>query len=433
MKFHSTSGQCRDYSLEQVLTAGLAPDGGLFMPDTIPSLPREFIHNLPNHSFAQIATRVAEEFMCEVPPTTLQTMIRSVFDFPAPLKKLRDNLYILELFHGPTLAFKDFGARFLARALAYFLERKSEELNIIVATSGDTGSAVASGFFRVPHIRVFILYPSGRVSPLQERQLTTYGENVTALEVQGSFDDCQALAKAALNDPELTSRARFSSANSINFGRLLPQSFYYFHAAAELQRAGARENPVIVVPSGNFGNLTAGLLAHRLGLPVKHFVAATNRNRIVPDYLATGHFEPRPSEATLSNAMDVGNPSNFARMLELYQNNHRRMARDITGAGITDTETRRIIQKTYHDFRYLLDPHTAVGVAAAFKIGLRDLTVVLATAHPAKFREVLEPWLRIKVPLPKRLSQIMHKKKKSIIIKSDLAQLKQAIRSQIHV
>jgi len=428
MKFHSTNKQAKNFSLPEVLRLGLAPDGGLFMPNRLPKLGRGFFAELPKYTFSEIAQKVAGEFISEIPAADLRKMVTAAFNFSVPLKKLDDDLYILELWHGPTLAFKDFGARFMARALGYFLNQSREQLNIIVATSGDTGSAVASGFFKAPNIRVFILYPSGKVSLLQEKQLTTFGANITAVEVRGSFDDCQALAKQALNDRKLNVVMNFSSANSINFGRLLPQSLYYFYGVAKLRQKGIKRPPIFVVPSGNFGNLTAGILAKKMGLPVARFIAATNLNAIVPNYLASGVFSPRQSRPTISNAMDVGNPSNFARLRELYHDNYRQMGKDIIGLSISDSETRQTIKQVYKNYSYLLDPHTAVGIAAARRYQKlnkrRQPFVVLSTAHPAKFKEIVEPIIGQKISLPARLRAVALKKKSSVVIPNQFENLK---------
>ncbi len=438
MKFHSTNKKSKNFSLPEVLQKGLAPDGGLFMPDRWARLPRDFFADLDSLSFKQIAFAVAGNFIKEIPEKKLKAIIRDAFNFPVPLRQIGSNLFVLELFHGPTMAFKDFGARLLARALGYFLKNQNQILNIIVATSGDTGSAVAGGFFKVPNIGVFILYPSGKVSPLQEKQLTTYGHNITAIEVKGSFDDCQKLAKQVLLDASLSKIMVFSSANSINFGRLLPQSFYYFWATGQLRRQGINQPPIFVVPSGNFGNLTSGLIAKKMGLPVYKFIAATNINDSVPKYLRTGDFNPKKSKKTISNAMDVGNPSNFVRMLELYGNDYRKMGKDIVGIGISDTETRKTIKKIYEQTGYVCDPHTAVGITAAlrYRESSEDIhpLVVLATAHPAKFREIVEPVIHRKLVLPKQLRAAMKKQKRLVIIKNDYKELKDLLlnKNEIH-
>jgi len=412
--------------LSEVILRGLAPDKGLFLPDFWPKLTPKFLTQLKNLSFHTIAQTIAEKFITDIPSKDLNAIIKKVFNFPISLRQLYSNIYILELFHGPTMAFKDFGARFLSRIMGYYLKKQNQQLNIIVATSGDTGSAVASGFFKIPNIKVFILYPFGKVSPLQEKQLTTFGHNITALEVKGTFDDCQKLAKQILSDNDLNREMRFSSANSINFGRLLPQSFYYFWAVGQLQKLGNYRKPLIVVPSGNFGNLFAGLMAKKMGLPIHRFAAATNSNNIVPSYLKTGSFRPKVSRHTISNAMDVGNPSNFGRMLELYESNHLKMGKDVTGFSITDTETRKTIQDVHKKTGYILDPHTAVGVSAALKTKIKNYPIiVLATAHPAKFKEVVEPVIHRKLKLPKQLQTAMKKKKKSVFIRAHYKDLKE--------
>ncbi len=427
MQFHSTNKKSKYFKIADVLRLGLAPDKGLFMPDTWPNLPSSFFKKIQNLSFGQIAFAVAKKFILEIPDRQLKNIIKDVFNFPVPLKRIEDNLFVLELFHGPTMAFKDFGARFLSRSLSYFSKFTPGNLNIIVATSGDTGSAVASGFFNVPNIRVFILYPSGKVSRLQEKQLTTYGRNVTAVEVLGNFDDCQKLAKQILADDELNSVMKFSSANSINFGRLLPQSFYYFWALAELRRLNINQSPVIVVPSGNFGNLFAGLMAKKMGLPVFKFVAATNSNNIVPKFLKSGNFSPKKSKKTISNAMDVGNPSNFVRILEIFKGNRKTMAQAIAGLSINDSLTKKTIKDVYNKTGYVLDPHTAVGVAAARqyqKYDKKHPLVVLSTAHPAKFGEIVESLIGKKITLPFQLASVAKKQKKSFVIEANLESLK---------
>jgi len=441
MKFHSTNKKSKNFTLPEVLRKGLAPDGGLFMPNFFPSLPKIFFKNIGSALFNDIALEVAKKIIKEIPEKKLKKIIGNAFNFPVPLKKIGPNLFVLELFHGPTMAFKDFGARFLARCLGYFLWGEKTVLNIIVATSGDTGSAVASGFFKVPNIKVFILYPSGKVSPLQEKQLTTYGHNITALEIKGSFDDCQRLAKRVLADVQLNKQMQFSSANSINFGRLLPQAFYYFWGYAQLKKLNKssttfcikvvldkNQRPIFVVPSGNFGNLTSGLVAKKMGLPVYKYIAATNSNRVVPKYLATGKFVPKKSKSTISNAMDVGNPSNFARMQELYNNDYKKMGGDVIGISVTDADTRKTIQKIYRQTGYICDPHTAVGITAAkrYQKVSRDQhpLIILSTAHPAKFREIVEPVINRKIKLPRQLRSAMKKRKQSVVLRNDYTELK---------
>ncbi len=431
MKFYSTNHQTPPTDLLAMLTHGLAPDGGLFMPETIPKLSEKFLYSLAKHSLAEIGNEIAQLFLTEVPKPKLRAIIQTALNFPIPLRQLDKNLFVLELFHGPTLAFKDVGARFMARLLGNFLNQTKQTVNIIVATSGDTGSAVASGFYNIPGVKVYILYPHKRVSHLQEQQLTAYGKNIQALAVKGSFDDCQALAKAILNDAELQKKKPFSSANSINFGRLLPQSFYYFHAAAELERRGIKQPPVIVVPSGNFGNLVAGLMAKKMGLPVHQFLAATNKNNIVPEYLRTGKFKPRSSRATISNAMDVGNPSNFARLLDLYGHDYQKIKNDIAGLSISETKTKKTIRSVYKQYGYIADPHTAVGIAAAWEYQKKFTTkhplIVLGTAHPAKFKSTVESITQQKIILPIELKKVLKKSKHAILVPNNLKDIQKIL------
>lgn len=393
---------------------GLPEDRGLYMPDQIPKLPDHFFKRLPFLSFQEIAISVAGAlFQGALPEKVLADIILHALNFPAPLIRLDKHTYILELFHGPSLAFKDFGARFMAQLMAYFNRGEDRELTILVATSGDTGGAVASGFFRTPGIRVVLLYPSGKVSHLQEQQLTTLGHNIHALEIEGSFDDCQAMVKQAFLDPELNSRLRLSSANSINIARLVPQSFYYFEAFKQLAANG---DPVVFcVPSGNFGNLTAGLMAKKMGLPIHKFIAATNANNIIPQYLANGVFSPQPSVPTLSNAMDVGNPSNFARMTDLYPataqcSTWNNIQNDIVGYWTNDADTEKALQKTFQEFHYILDPHGAVGMHCLWNyqkhINPNTRGIVLETAHPAKFINDVWRILGFSPPIPERLAAL---------------------------
>jgi threonine synthase len=415
MQLYSTNNPSLRASFEEALFQGLPTDNGLFMPVSIPALPDDFFSELPHLSFTEISYRVARNLLQgAIPDADLHRIITEAITFPAPLVTLNEYEHVLELFHGPSLAFKDFGARFMAGCMAYFRKR---DLCILVATSGDTGGAVAAGFFKTPGIRVVILYPSGKVSALQEKQLTTLGHNIQAIEVQGSFDDCQALVKQAFLDQELRKAIEVSSANSINIARLIPQSFYYFEAYRQLPN---KNIPLAFsVPSGNFGNLTAGIFAKRMGLPISHFIAATNSNDVVPEYLNTGIFKAQPSKATLSNAMDVGNPSNFARMKDLYGSTWNIMHDDIKGYAFTDVQTEEAMQQVEQQFGYVMDPHTAVG-HLALQSYLRDFPdhqgVVLSTAHPAKFLPDVERILGHSIEVPERLAILENLEKKSVLM-----------------
>jgi threonine synthase len=393
-------------SFHQALVEGLAPDGGLYIPEQIePWTPGE-ITRLPNRTLTEIGYRALRPYTRgEVDATAFEALVVEALNFPIPLVEVEPGRYALELFHGPTLAFKDVGARMMARTMAA-LDRGDQPLTVLAATSGDTGSAVAHAFHGVPHTRVVVLYPEGRVSPTQEAQLTMFNAesgNVRAYAVSGSFDDCHKLTREAFGNPRLRERVRLTSANSVNVGRLLPQMVYYFHAVGQLARAGVgRSTPITVcTPSGNFGNLTAGLMAKRAGLPIALFVAATNVNDVVPSYLESGRFEPRPSVQTIANAMDVGDPSNFERMRWLYHDDLNAMRRDIVGDRHSDRETRDTIKRVYENSGYLLDPHSAIAYLGLGK-GLDGCGVFLATAHPAKFAEIVEPIIgrRIETPPP---------------------------------
>lgn len=428
MKLYSTKNKSHVVSLKEAVFKGLPPDNGLYMPTVIPVLTESFFQNIDQKSLQEIAYEVSKTLIGEdVPHAELKKIIDEVLTFEVPLVKVENSIYALELFHGPSLAFKDFGARFMARLMSFFLEKENKEINILVATSGDTGSAVAQGFLNMPGIKVTILYPSKKVSDIQEKQLTTLGNNITALEVDGTFDDCQQLVKEAFLDPELSAHINLSSANSINISRLIPQSFYYFYAYSKLKSSG---KPIVFsVPSGNFGNLCGGLIAKRMGLPVERFVAATNANDIVPNYLLNGIFSPRPSVSTISNAMDVGNPSNFYRLAELYDNDLSKMKLEVSGASYTDEETKVVMKSVFDRKGYILDPHGAVGY-----LGLRDYLsksgsaangVFLGTAHPSKFLEVVESATGQNVPLPERLKLIVNKAKVSIPVSKKFKDLKQ--------
>lgn len=466
MRFYSTNKKSPSTDFKDALLSGLASDGGLFMPEEFPALSKAFFANLDKYSFNDIALAVLRNFITDIPERDLKKIIADAYspraftaseNSPAPLVKLDKNLFILELFHGPTLSFKDFGARFMARMMNYYLTREKKNLNIIVATSGDTGSAVAHGFYGLSNIKVFVLYPKGRVTILQEKQMATLGKNIIVLEVKGDFDDCQALAKTALGDNELRQKINLSSANSINIGRLLPQMLYYFWAYGQLQKNLMTPTSILprkkreekgggctfIVPSGNFGNLTAGMFAHRLGLPVDKFIAAVNINSGVPEFLRTGVLPEHTTEQTISNAMDVGYPSNFARILDLYNYvellSDRTITRhtiklksripellnkDLKSLMITDKETKKTINKIYKKYNYIADPHTAVGIAAAEKISSRPRSssrspfIVLSTAHPAKFRETVEEAIGKPIKLPPALRACVGKKKNSFLTSS---------------
>jgi threonine synthase len=417
MKFYSTNHQVPDVDLRTAVTKGLADDNGLFMPERIPHFSDDFFKTLPDKSLPEIGFEVASQFFGDdIPASELKPLVNEVLNFDIPLVKVSENIYTLELFHGPTLAFKDVGARFMSRLLSYFTRQKSEIINVLVATSGDTGSAVANGFYKVPGIRVFILYPKGLVSPVQEKQFTTLGENITALEVDGTFDDCQRLVKQAFLDKALCSAMTLTSANSINLARLLPQSFYYYYGVAQMMKQEPCKKIAISVPSGNFGNICAGLIAKRTGLPVDQFISATNVNDIVPKYLENGKFEPRPSVATIANAMDVGNPSNFARILDLYGGSHEAIAADITGYSYNDSQIRETIREVYRKYNYLPDPHGAIGyrsLQAFLPTAPGFAGFFLETAHPAKFNQTIEETIGETIELPERLKKIIEGEKKS--------------------
>lgn len=428
MNYYSTNQQVKGVSLKDAVVKGLADDKGLFMPDVIKQLPASFFDNIQNLSFQEIAYTVADAFFGEdVEADALKKIVYDTLSFDAPLVKVTDNIYSLELFHGPTLAFKDVGGRFMSRLLGYFIQKEGQKgnVNVLVATSGDTGSAVANGFLGVEGIHVYVLYPKGLVSAIQECQFTTLGQNITAIEVDGTFDDCQRLVKTAFMDDELNAQLKLTSANSINVARFLPQSFYYFYAYAQLKKLGKADNAVICVPSGNFGNITAGLFGKKMGLPVKRFIAANNRNDIFLEYLKTGQYNPRPSVATLANAMDVGDPSNFARVIDLYGHSHQAITAEIGGARYTDEDITATIQACYQQTGYLLDPHGACGYQA-LKDMLREgeTGIFLETAHPAKFLSTVENIIGEKVEIPEKLQAFMRGTKQSVELSKEFADFK---------
>jgi len=418
MILYSTKHQSKPASLEKAVLKGLAEDGGLYMPEKIPQLTANFFENISKLSFQEIAFIVSKALIGEdIGDNDLKKIINQAIDFDAPLVKLEDKIYSLELFHGPTLAFKDFGARFMSRLMGHFLKEKNQQTLILAATSGDTGSAVAHGFFQVPNIKVAILYPSGKVSHLQEQQMTTMGGNITAFEVNGSFDDCQAMVKAAFMDQTLH-KLNLSSANSINISRLIPQTFYYFYAYAQLQKQGVRKAPIFSVPSGNFGNLTAGVIAHKMGLPVSKFIAATNANDTFPIFMRTGNYQPKPSVKTIANAMDVGAPSNFARLLDIFGSKEE-MEKMIWSQSFSDQEITACIKKVRSEDGYTLDPHGAVAYLGIKAYNQDDTaSILLETAHPAKFLDV---------EIPERLAKYAKLEKKSIKIGNSIQDLKKAL------
>ncbi len=431
MNFLSVRHQSPPARFREALFRGLAPDGGLYVPESIPSLPVSSLKRIGESTLHSIGEQILSPFIDEIPQNDLRSLIVKALNFPIPLVKLKDGVYLLELFHGPTLAFKDVGARFMAQAASYFLAAESRELTILVATSGDTGSAVANGFHNLPHITVYVLYPSGQISRLQEQQMTTLGGNIHAIEVNGTFDDCQRLVKETLVDHEILSAHPVTTANSMNVGRLLPQIIYYFWGISQLTRDGGAANPVVVVPSGNFGNITAAVYAKWMGAPIRRFVAATNRNDVVPEYLRTGSFTPRASVRTLSNAMDVGNPSNLARLQALYQNDVGRIRSDIEALSISDEETLSEIRSTYDSTGRVIDPHTAVGVATAMKLGGRgggsSPVIIASTAHPAKFPEIVEKAIGRHIAIPKELEEAMRRTKQSTVIRPEYSEWKRIL------
>ena len=447
MKYYSTNGNAPIADLQKAVVKGLAEDRGLYMPEEIYMLPKAFVNDMPGMKFQNIAYNVAQNFFGDdVDGDALQDIVYDTLSFDCPVVKVTENIYALELFHGPTLAFKDVGARFMARLLRYFLRMVSRgetatnrTVNVLVATSGDTGSAVANGFLGVEGIHVYVLYPKGKVSPIQECQFTTLGKNITAIEVDGVFDDCQALVKSAFMDEELNKHMKLTSANSINVARFLPQAFYYFNAYARMKALGLADELVMCVPSGNFGNICSALFGHEMGLPIKRFIAANNANDVFYNYLQTGKYEPKASVQTLANAMDVGDPSNFARILNLYSKNnaltpeatHHRITNLISGATYSDEQIKETMRQCYSETGYVLDPHGACGYRALqenLKPG--EVGVFCETAHPAKFKEKVDDILGIDIEIPARLRAFMEGEKQSVELSKDFADFKAYLMNQ---
>ena len=442
MNYYSTNGKAPIADLQKAVVKGLAEDRGLYMPERIEKLPKAFFDNIQDMKFQDIAYNVASNFFGEdVDEDALQDIVYDTLSFDCPVVEVKDNIYTLELFHGPTLAFKDVGARFMARLLGYFLRRSgstygcatatNSTVNVLVATSGDTGSAVANGFLGVEGIHVYVLYPKGKVSPIQECQFTTLGQNITAIEVDGVFDDCQALVKSAFMDEELNQHMKLTSANSINVARFLPQAFYYFNAYARMKALGKADNLVMCVPSGNFGNICAALFGHEMGLPIKRFIAANNANDVFYNYLQTGKYEPKASIQTLANAMDVGDPSNFARIYDLYGKSHERISSLISGATYKDEQIAETMRQCYSETGYVLDPHGACGYKA-LEEGLQEgeIGVFCETAHPAKFKEKVDSILGTDIEIPARLRAFMEGEKQSVEMSKDFADFKHYLMQQ---
>jgi len=434
MRYYSTNGKAPVADLSKAVIKGLAEDRGLYMPEHIKTLPKEFFDNMGSMSFQEIAYTVADAFFGEdVEADALRQIVYDTLSFDCPVVKVEENIYALELFHGPTLAFKDVGARFMARLLRYFTQNTQNNLiNVLVATSGDTGSAVANGFLGVEGIHVYVLYPKGKVSHIQESQFTTLGRNITAIEVDGVFDDCQRLVKSAFMDEELNQHMRLTSANSINVARFLPQSFYYFNAVARMSAIRHQTSDIVMcVPSGNFGNICSALFGHTMGLPISRFIAANNANDVFYQYLQTGQYNPKASVQTLANAMDVGDPSNFARILDLYDHSHERITQLISGCTYTDDQIRETMRQCYQETGYVLDPHGACGYRA-LKEQLREgeVGIFCETAHPAKFKEKVDEILGTDIQIPERLAAFMRGKKQSVAMSKEFADFKDYLLKQ---
>ena len=439
MKYYSTNGKAPMADLQKAVVKGLAEDRGLYMPEEIKKLPKQFFDDMAGMSFQDIAYNVASNFFGDdVDEDALQDIVYNTLSFDCPIVKVEDNIYSLELFHGPTLAFKDVGARFMARLLGYFLRNgrggtaTHSTVNVLVATSGDTGSAVANGFLGVEGIHVYVLYPKGKVSPIQECQFTTLGKNITAIEVDGVFDDCQALVKNAFMDAELNQHMMLTSANSINVARFLPQAFYYFNAVARLSALKLQTSDIVMcVPSGNFGNICAALFGHEMGLPISRFIAANNANDVFYEFLQTGQYNPRPSVQTLANAMDVGDPSNFARIYDLYGKSHEKISSLISGATYSDQQIAETMRQCYKETGYILDPHGACGYQA-LKDGLKpgEVGIFCETAHPAKFKEKVDAILGTDIEIPARLQAFMKGQKQSVPMSKDFQDFKAYLMQQ---
>ncbi|MEO8796167.1 MAG: threonine synthase [Daejeonella sp.] len=435
MEFYSTNNKNLRISFQEAVFNSLPADNGLYMPLVIPKLRTEFVDSIEEYSFREIAFEIASTFLAdEIPAIELKLIIDEVISFPAPLVKLEEDIFILELFHGPSMAFKDFGARFMSRIMSRYLKKEDKKLNVLVATSGDTGGAVALGFKGVENTAVTILFPKGKVSPVQELQLTGNGQNIIAIEIDGTFDDCQALVKQAFLDPELNEKFRLTSANSINIARLIPQIFYYFQAFAELKKLG-KNDLVFSVPSGNFGNLAAGLFAQKMGLPVKQFIAATNVNDTVPVYLSGGKFLPKPSVQTYSNAMDVGNPSNWVRIMDLFNGDFEKLKKKLSAFSFTDEQTLKAINDVFQKDNYIVCPHTAIAWLAAKNFqkdnpGTHNTIVCLSTAHPCKFPEVFPEEIRQSIDEPDQLKTLNSNDQSKISMDNEFKTLKNYLLSR---
>jgi threonine synthase len=427
MKYYSLNKTAPIADFKEATIRGLAPDKGLYFPEYIPKQDKKYFEEINKYSDEEIAFKIIEPYIGDtIPADELKRIVAETINFEIPLNKVTEDISSLELFHGPTLAFKDIGARFMSRCLGYFVKNNDKKITVLVATSGDTGGAVANGFFNVDGVEVVILYPSGKVSSVQEKQLVTLGNNVHALEINGTFDDCQLMVKQAFSDKYLNEKLFLTSANSINVARWLPQQFYYLFAWKQWN--DKKNPPVVSVPSGNFGNICAGILAHISGLPVKHFIAACNANKVVPDFLQTQNYQPQKAIATISNAMDVGNPSNFVRILELFHNQFTDLKKVLSSYSISDEETRKTIEEVFEKEHYLLDPHGAVAYFALqnyLKQHPEEKGYILETAHPVKFYDVVEPVIQQKIPIPESVKSILNKEKESVLMEPDFEKLKQ--------